>query len=213
MRFVIDRLDSQEYEANKAGVEFNSEDRDLKEMKVRKLQSELEGAAKKLDMLLCDIQAIGVLIRQCEALVNKKTAMDDQSNKPQLIIQSGNELSVGFEEVSVFQQLSEVCENAEIYESASADLAVAPRSQILDKMMVCNSLAPSMFNLPSAQQLKVGNQLVSLFVSRLKCWSKIDDVVEGRCLLSELDKGASISNDDFKALFASVEPIRLGEGE
>ena len=211
LRGEIDSFDAEEYLANKACVEFDSEERDLAEIRTRKLKSELESAAKKLDMLLCDIQAIGVLIRQCEALANKKTVVNEVCSKPQLILQKENELSLSFEEVSVFQQLSEVCENAEIYESASADLAIAPRSQILDKMMVANNLAPRMFNLTSVQQLRVGNQLVNLFMSRLKFWSKVDDVVDGRCLLSELDRDSSISNEEFNALFKSAEPIRLGD--
>lgn len=112
----------------------------------------------------------------------------------------------------MFRQLSEVCENAEIYESASADLAVAPRSQLLDRMMVANSLRPRMFQLTPTQQLRVGNQLVSLFLLRLKTWERLDDVVEGRYLLSELDRDESISEEEFNSLFASAEPLKLRGG-
>lgn len=212
LRSVIDKFDEEEYEANKKCVKFNSTERDFAEIKIRKLQSESESAAKKLDMLLCDLQAIGVLIRQCEALANRKASSADNPDMPQLILQGGNELRLGFEEVSMFRQLSEDCENAEIYESASADLAVAPRSQLLDRMMVANSLRPRMFQLTPTQQLRVGNQLVSLFLLRLKTWERLDDVVEGRYLLSELDRDESISEEEFNSLFASAEPLKLRGG-
>jgi hypothetical protein len=160
-------------------------------------------------MLLCDIQALGVLIRQCEVLTNRKAPLGDESDKPKLILHGENELRVEFEEVSMFRQLNEICENAEIYESASADLAVAPRSQMLDKMMVANGIGPRMFQLTKLQQLNIGNQLVSMFLSRLKTWQRVDDVVDGRFLLSELDRDESISQEEFEALFLSSEPLKL----
>lgn len=209
LRKLIDKLDEDEYEDGKIHVVFNSEERELSEIKIRKLLSESESAAKKLDMMLCDIQAIGVLIRQCDALTNRKASLGCDSDRPKLILHGGNELLVVFEEASVFRQFNEVCENAEIYESASADLAVAPRSQMLDRMMEANNLRPRMFQLTPSQQLSIGNQLVNMFLLRLKTWERLDEVVDGRYLLSELGQDESVSEEEFNALFASSEPLQL----
>ena len=45
---------------------FYSSVRPALEFKVRKLESEYEGAAKKMDMFLCDLQSAYKLIQQCQ---------------------------------------------------------------------------------------------------------------------------------------------------
>lgn len=51
-----------------------------------------------------------------------------------LITMHDSEIDICLEEVSYFQQLQEVCDNATIYKSSSAENAILPRTQILDRM-------------------------------------------------------------------------------
>jgi hypothetical protein len=153
-------------------------------MKLRKIESEYESAAKKLDMFLCDLQSATKLIKQCKnSISNEHGATTD---KISLIKKPHSELQIEFEETSRIQQLHEVCENAMIYESASASLAIIPRSQLLDKMANFNNIAPSLFSMSEKIQLEAGNQMVNLLLSRLKTWTKVNDVIDGNIKLEEL---------------------------
>ena len=198
----IDHLDELEYISSRSGDEFQDGERNQLEVKLRKLRSEYEGSAKKLDLLMADFQAVTRLIKQCQALINQQ--VDELGdNKTQLIMQHGHELSLEIEETSYFHQLCEVCENAEIYESVSGEQAVIPRSQLLDKMISFNNLKPCMFMLDRQQQLVVGNQVVKLLMSRLKTWERVDDLVDGRIYLRDLGEHERISRGDLEALFTS----------
>lgn len=196
----VDELDDEEYLALKAGEKFDMGERNAMEMKVRKLRSELESAAKKADLYLCDIQAVARLINQSQALINEQVAADPHSNLPQLIVQNGHELHIAMEETSRFNQLNEVCENAEIYESASADLALAPRSQMIDRMIAFNNMKPSMFALDRKQQLVIGNQLTNFLLSRVKSWTKLDAIMDGRMRLEDLSSHEHIALTDIQEI-------------
>lgn len=202
----IDLLDDEEYEAKKAGKEFNTADRTFLEMKVRKLQSDLESASKKADLFLCDIQAVSRLINQSQALLNEQVAVKNDTNLPQLIVQGGHELSVAIEESSRYHLLSEVCENAEIYESASADLALPIRSQMIDKMIAFNNMMPTMYALDKQQQLVIGNQLTSFLLTRVKSWAKVDSLVTGKLLLKDLGEQEYIAATDIQAILKGQKP-------
>lgn len=197
---LINNHDDVEYEAIRAGGKFDSSERTSLEMKLRKLQSELESAAKKSDLFLCDLQSIARLINQSQALIYEQASSGDDPNLPQLILQQGHELEVAFEDASRFRLLSEVCENAEIYQSASADLALPVRSQIIDKMIELNNLKPTMFKLDKKQQLAIGNQLTNFLLARVKSWEKVDDLVTGRLLLADLDEHERIVATDLQAI-------------
>lgn len=200
---AVDACDDEQLKSLKLGKKYDSGDRDFNESRIRKLRSELEGAAMKLDMFLCDIQSIAKLVKQCEALLNKQVHQKDSSNLPQLIFQSGHEIHLAAEETSHFHQLSEVCENAEIYESASASLALSSRSQMLDKMFLLNNFRPVMCLLDTNQQLVIGNQLTKLVLSRLKSWERIDALVAGKIHMVDLADDERITEADLKALFRS----------
>jgi hypothetical protein len=106
-------------------------------------------------------------------------------------------------ESTYFQLLSEVCENAEIYESASAEMALAPRSQLIDKILVLNELDPQMFMLSREQQLVVGNQFTKLLMNRLKTWGRLGTLLDGRIQLKELPEEEQITAIEWAAVFST----------
>lgn len=190
------------YEAEKNGIRYDETERNLLEVKLRKTRSESESAAKKLDFLLTDLQYVSRLIKQCQKLLNSQES-DDSNSKMQLIIQSGHEVHFVPTETSRFALYNEVCENAEIYESASAALAVAPRSQYLDRMMMFNNMWPKMSMLTESQQLTVGNQMASFLYSRLKSFERVDLLVEGRITFKDLGDDESISKLEIDKIFVT----------
>jgi len=205
---AIDEQDDLEYEANQGGLPFDQGGRTHLEMRARKLNAEAEAAAKKADLFLCDIQAVSRLINQCQAMLNEQVQEGDGTHPTQLIVQSGNELAVALEleDTSRFHLLSEVCENAEIYESASAGLALPTRSQMLDRMVAFNNMKPKMYALDEKQQLVIGNQLTNFMLSRVKSWEKVDQLVMGKLLLSDLDEHERIEPRDIKAIMDGGRP-------
>ncbi|PHS70302.1 MAG: hypothetical protein COB23_04085 [Methylophaga sp.] len=76
-----------------------------------------------------------------------------------LLLMPEAELQLDLEEASYYQQLQEVCDNATICQSTSAENAILPRTQILDKMALFNSITPLLFLIIEQQQLKIGNEL------------------------------------------------------
>ena len=197
-------LDKGEYLANLKGEQFDVSQRSDLEAEQRRLEADYESAAKKLDMLLCDLQSAFSLIRSCQKVVNKKhTGLDEQQDSLALIAMSDAELELDFEEVSYYQQLQEVCENATIYQSASAENAVLPRSQILDRMAMYNNIAPLLFMMSEDEQLKVGNELYKLLKSRLKNWNRIEKVVNCELRLDDLLGTEKISKSEIQLITKS----------
>jgi hypothetical protein len=184
----LEQEDEKEYICNRNNEEFDKKTRLEILGSLRKTKSEYEVVAKKMDMLYCDLGAASTLIHQCQALLNQSSVSNvNDETSLQLIVRPNHELEVIAEEVSRYELLCEVCENAEIYQSASAELAITPRTQLLDNMMLRNNLKPLLFTLTSKQQLKAGNQLNKLFKERLKNHVKINDLIDGELLLSDLE--------------------------
>ncbi|MBU3070204.1 integrase [Aestuariicella sp. G3-2] len=199
----INDHDDAAYDAELRGEDQNLGLRNNLELQKRKTLSEIEAAAKKLDSLLCDMNKVSRLIKQCQALVNQDVELSDEADvdsRTKLILQKDHELQVNYEDTSRFKQLSEVCENAEIYQSASSEMALAPRSQMIDKMALRNKLPVHMFTLDKKQQLVVGNQITRLMLDRLKSWRKVDALVDGRICLSDLAPDERITKQDFLRL-------------
>jgi hypothetical protein len=205
----IDELDVEQYLAVKAKRKFDASERNWLEMKIRKTRSESESASKKADLYLCDIQAVARLINQSQALLNEQVSSGSDTNLPQLIVHTGHELHVAMEETSRFHQLHEVCENAEIYESSSAELALAPRSQMIDKMIAFNNMMPKMYALDKKQQLVIGNQMTNFLLARVKSWDKVDKLIEGKLLLQDLGDQECIAPTDIQAILAGRQPAAL----
>lgn len=180
----IQNLERQEYIANAKGVKFlHDEERRRFEIDLRNTESQYETVAMKLDMYLCDLQACYAHIKRSQSLI----AGDGESSGLALITSSEAEVRIEIEEVSQYQQLQEVCENAIIYRSCSADNAILPRSQILDRMVMFNDMMPRLFTLNKEQQLEAGNQIHKLLLKRLKTWEKIQPLIDCKVKFKELE--------------------------
>lgn len=199
----LNELDKTEYIANLKRKKVDTSKRAQLELDQRRIETDYESAAKKLDMLLCDLQSAYSLIRQCQIVLNKKTEHKQGIESLALIAMSDAELQLDLEEVSYYQQLQEVCENATIYQSASAENAVLPRSQILDRMALYNNIAPSFFMLDEDEQLKVGNELFKLLKNRLKTWGRIGQVVNCEVKIDDLLGIESISKTEIQLITKS----------
>jgi hypothetical protein len=203
----VNELDRQEYLANLKQKPFDSSQRSSFEFKLRKLESEYESAAKKMDMLLCDLQSTYKLIQLSQSVVNDYIASDDSNLA--LIKMLDSEVQVEIDDTSHFQQLHEICENATIYESCNPSRAIIPRSQLLDRMACFNDLAPRLFMLSKEEQLTVGNQLVALFKSRLKSWEKVNKLIDGQLKLSDLVGPERIEPTEIVLINKDALPARL----
>jgi uncharacterized protein YoaH (UPF0181 family) len=128
-------------------------------------------------------------------------------NRLALITTDKAELVVEMEEVSHFQQLQEVCDNAVIYRSCNADKAIYPRTQILDKMAMFNNMMPKLFTLSKEQQLHAGNQIFQLFMNRLKSWEKIQKIVDCQIRLDELDNAEKISMSEIELILNNAVKV------
>lgn len=126
--------------------------------------------------------------------------MNEDSSNAQLIVQEGHEVVLAFEETSFFHQLSEVCENAQIYVSAKADLALTTRSQHLDRLLQLNQLQPTFFSLDKRQQLAIGNQVTQYLLARLGTWDNLDAIVEGRLLMRDLPANQRLTERSLQLL-------------
>ncbi|MCU8072232.1 VPA1269 family protein [Shewanella sp. SM32] len=173
----------------------------------RKLNSEIEIKAKKMDLYMGDMNALHKHLFNCQSIINQGSASEE--SKLQLIVP--RDFSVNFEinEVSAFQQLSEVCENAELYHSCTDEQAVIRRSQSLDKMLIKNGITPHFLHLNETEQLNVGNQMTQLMLSRLKSWEKIDRLIDGDLTLNDFEDGERISKNELKQLFMGATPLKL----
>ncbi|WP_328188334.1 gamma-mobile-trio integrase GmtZ [Marinobacter sp. OP 3.4] len=171
-------LDDERYDAESSG-QFFGQERTLK-----KITSAYEERAKKLDMLLTDLQHLYRLISQATELL-----ISSETGQHQLIV-SDNYVEMGMhleEQSSEFRLLAEVCANAEIYESASASRARPLLSQMLDKLADTNGIAPAIFRLTEDQQLKAANQVVRLIMQVTQNnWHVADQLINGQITLEDL---------------------------
>ncbi len=202
----IKEQDDLEYDLERSGGIFDSKDRNRAELEVRKLQSEKESVAKKMDMYLCDLQMLTKQINECKALALQSSKTN---SKVQLIVQDNNEIVVEFAQTSFFQQLNEVCVNASIFQSASADYATPRRSQMIDRMALINKIRPTMCTLSEKEQLIVGNQMIKFLLQRLKTWERVDQLVDGKVLLAELSEDERISKEEMSEIMTCQIPQLL----
>jgi len=174
----------------------------------QKLNSEIETRAKKLDLYMSDLNGIHRHLTNCQKLLKQDSSTANKDNF-QLIVSKNFQINCQLEDVSSFQQLSEVCENAELYHSCSDELAVTRRSQALDKMMMQNDMLPQLFLLTEQEQLIVGNQLTQLMYTRLNCWKTIDKLIDGGLILSDLSEETGINVKIIQSLFSNSKPLNL----
>ncbi|GLO09881.1 hypothetical protein PPUJ20005_38500 [Pseudomonas putida] len=156
-------------------------------------------ASVAADMYLADLNAINKITQECQSLIAERASTDLQNNSTQLIVKPGHEAMVAFEEVSYFQQLHEVCENAEIYTSASADLASPERSNMIDRMAELNRLTPVMYKLDKKSQIVIGNQIVNFMIARMS-WPTVSSVMDGSILMRDLPRDQRLTSQALESL-------------
>lgn len=201
-------LEREEYVANIRQQVFNGAKKRAKlETDLRNYEGEYETAAKKLDMLLCDLQASYIHIKKCHHLINTTNALEE-TDKLSLIATTNAELIIEMEEVSHYQQLQEVCENATIYRSCNADQAIYPRTQLIDRMVAFNQIMPNLFTLSKEEQLVAGNEIFKLLMSRLKTWDKVQKVMDGKTKLIELPETERIALTEIELLL-HTKPVLI----
>jgi hypothetical protein len=208
----ISSLDRAHYVANLKGEQINTDENTSLSSELQRLESEYESIGKKVDMLLCDLQSAYKLTRQSQLIINQDTppsSNSDLEHPLSLLTSSEAELQLELEEVNYYQQLQEVCENATIYQSASAENAILPRTQIIDRMAVFNNIAPSLFLMTEEEQLRVGNELHQLLTSRLKTWDKIEQVINCEIKLDELLGIEKITKSDIQLITNSQHAISV----
>jgi len=145
------------------------------------------------------LNAINKITQECQSLIAERASTDLQNNSTQLIVKPGHEAMVAFEEVSYFQQLHEVCENAEIYTSASADLASPERSNMIDRMAELNRLTPVMYKLDKKSQIVIGNQIVNFMIARMS-WPTVSSVMDGSILMRDLPRDQRLTSQALESL-------------
>lgn len=205
----LQELGFQQHDAEALGLVFD--ETPIRELELEKLaiKGQIETASQKANMYLSDMNSINRLANQCQAVMNERIENDDNADSTQLIMHSDHETKLQIEETSFFHQLNEVCENAEIYISAKAELAVTPRTQLLDRMIQFNEMKPSLFMLDAKQQLTIGNQLTKFMLSRLKSWTKLDAVVDGRILMRDLPENERLSEHSIQQLLSGAKAQEL----
>jgi hypothetical protein len=203
-------LEIREYD--EGGADLNFDEKPLKMIRIqkRKLKSEMESTAKKMDMFLCDLQALTKHTRDCRELISKnECVVQEDRDTILLVVQGQHEIVTDMESTSLFLQLHEVCVNATIYQSASADFAVPRRSQMLDKMALMNDLRPAMCHLTEKEQLLLGNQVIAFLFSRVKSWDMVDRLIDGKLRLMDLTGAERIDGMEIQKLLDS-KPHLLG---
>ncbi|SFQ34984.1 gamma-mobile-trio integrase GmtZ, partial [Enterovibrio norvegicus] len=206
----IEVISHQIYEEKKNNSEMQllQEKMQAKVAERHKLNSEIETRAKKIDLYLCDMNFVHKHIDDCRTLA--KSHPISPNKKLQLVVPASFEVSMDLDDVSCFHQLSEVCENAEIYHSCSDEIAIHQRSQILDRMLINNQIEPKLMFLSEQEQLSVGNQLTELMLSRLKSWENVDKVIDGSLLLTDLDDRSRSTLRSINQLFSAPNLLKIG---
>lgn len=180
---------------------------------LRKLNSEMEVVAKRIDLYCTDIQYCVRHLRRCNEIIKITPDSNNFKSNLQMVIQSELDMELEAKESSYFHQLCEVCENAEIYQACSGKLAVTPRSQFLDRLSLNNGMVPKLFTLPEKTQHLIGNQMVELLMSRLRSWEKLDDLIDGRMTLADLDSTETVTLTELDNLFKRKLINTRGERE
>ncbi|KZL39471.1 hypothetical protein VT47_09875 [Pseudomonas syringae pv. syringae] len=208
LRQKIKNLTNERFDAAQSGILPDTDYKFLIDEAKRELLT-LDGlvttASVKADMYLADLSVVNKLTKQSQALIAKRANNDQKNDSTQLIVKPEHETVVAFDEVSLFRQLNEVCENAEIYTSASADLAAPQRSNMIDRMAELNRLTPAMYKLDKRSQLVIGNQIIKFMTARMS-WTTVEAIMEGSTLMDDLSADQRLTSGALQALL----PVHSG---
>lgn len=154
-----------------------------KAYELSRAQSVYETAATEIDSAMSDVIATFRLADAAIGLLNNESAAGNNKNLPMIMNESI--LSVDLREVSKFEHLNEVCQNADVYMFSDSKHAVIERSQKIDKLLSDNDISSKFFSLSIEQQQKLGNYMISDLVKKLGGWEQLDNVAEQRNMLRD----------------------------
>lgn len=151
---------------------------------LEKKEKYYEQEMRKIDKLANDWHATIRLIDRCIAI----NSMPNDEDKNQFVpVGSMEDLRVAIDEsTDEFSLLQTICSGAEIFTEEDASKAILQRSQLLDIMFAYNDKKPLYLALTLEQQLKVGNELTRLLITRAGSLKEVIPFVEGRKKLAEL---------------------------
>ncbi len=164
----------------------------------------------KLDSLLTDYAAINHYVQDCLKLIRESNQTNENIENIRLIFTGDiKDTEVMIEESRTqYHLLSEICQNATIYQSANPSRAIPLISQAIDRMVENNNLAPAMFRLTDDQKLIAITELNTLLLERLGSWERIEDLFSGELMLLDIDahepKLTRISDEVQNLLFKSA---------
>ncbi|MGB0833428.1 MAG: gamma-mobile-trio integrase GmtZ [Psychrobium sp.] len=154
-----------------------------KAFELSRLQSVYETAVSEFDSAMSDVIATYRLADAAIQLLNSGSNDGNDNNLP--IVLNDSTLSVDLREVSKFEHLHEVCQNADVYLFSDSKHAVIERSQKIDKLLSDNDINSKFFTLSLEQQQKLGNYMVKDLVNKLGGWEQLDNVAEQRNMLRD----------------------------
>lgn len=154
---------------------------------LNKLYRLYEQEAQKADKYANDLNATLKLIDRCVTLLDPANDEDD-SGEVKLVLAGGlTDVKWALKESeSALHQLEVICENAVFYLETDASKAILRRSQILDAMLMMNSQPPIFLTLTPDQQLRVGNEFMTLIKARTGSLQGAVAFVEGGARLKEI---------------------------
>ncbi|MEN0037963.1 MAG: VPA1269 family protein [Cellvibrio sp.] len=181
----IKRLDEEEFDLSESNTPFEKHSERVMN------KDALARETTKLDSLTIDLI-------MCYRIANTATEILNKSNKgenrTQLIASDAQTFSIGLEETYEFNQLNNICKNADLYIFSNPSRAVPRRSQLFDHLLDNNGLAPVFFKLSVEDQLKAGNQIANLLQHKLGSQEKLDRAVKGINTLRELMDDESLKS-------------------
>jgi len=183
----IEALEDQIYRAYREAEESVTLEKERNRLKtsLNTVRGNLETVGKKIDMWLTDINYIFKLTSLCKELLSKQHHASSKSM--QLLATDDIELSLEFEDVDDFEQLVEVCNNADIYSSCDATEATYEQSQKIDRMLQHNGIEPRLFALTEMEQRQLSRQIVELLNIRLKSWNELIGLINLNVNLQDID--------------------------
>lgn len=161
------------------------------EAKLNNIQTLYLQETEKFDVLSQDCVLIAIMAFRSGEILKDLVEKPDKK-RHQLILAAENPiLGIEIDEVSEFAHMTEICQNAEFYSCSNPSRALPKRTKMLDMFALNNGFSPKLFQLTDEEQLKVGNQMTSIMLSRLRgSWDTVDRLMDGSISLKDLGLSA-----------------------
>jgi len=157
------------------------------EAKLNIIQTLYQQEVERFDVLAEDTVRLAIMGYKAVAMLRSQS--EDLENKSnQLAITGDNRiLNIDLTDVSLFQNVTEICHNAEVYNCANPSLALPKLTKMLDVFAYNNGLSASIFLLTDEEQLRVCNQITDVLLNRVKgSWDDANNLIEGTVSLADL---------------------------